>query len=83
MDKDFDLLVSDINNYIINNPGETLHILISSNLYQEMFGTNRVAFNLEYEPPKFLGHSFSIRDDINTCEQEYLITSEREVVGAL
>lgn len=76
MDKPLLPLISVIDSYISQNTENALVIFLSTDFYQRLFQSNRTSFNLAYDPPKLLGHSFSIRDDSDTKEKQFFVTSE-------
>ena len=75
MDKPLLPLISMIDSYISRNTG-TLVIFLSTDLYHQILHSNRTSFNLAYDPPKLLGHSFSVRDDIDTQEKQFFVTGD-------
>lgn len=76
MDKSLLPLISKIDSYISRNTETSLVIFLSTDFYQRILHSNRTSFNLTYDPPKLLGHSFSVRDDIDTMEKQFFVTSE-------
>lgn len=76
MDKPLLPLISVIDSYISQNTENALVIFLSTDFYQQILQSNRTSFNLAYDPPKLLGHSFSLRDDIDTKEKQFFVTSE-------
>ncbi len=75
MDKTLLPLLSTIDIYVSENPEATLHIFLYKDFYQQILQSNRTAFNLAYDPPKLLGHSFSVLDDIDS-EKQFFVTNE-------
>lgn len=75
MDKTLLPLLSTIDIFISENPESTLHIFLYPDFYQQILQSNRPAFNLAYDPPKLLGHSFSVLDDIDS-EKQFFVTNE-------
>lgn len=75
MDKPLLPLISVIDSYISQNTENALVIFLSTDFYQRILHSNRTSFNLAYDPPKLLGHSFSVRDYIDT-EKQFFVTSE-------
>ncbi len=76
MNKSLIPLITKIDSYISRNTETTLVIFLSTDFYQRILQSNRTSFNLAYDPPKLLGHSFSIRDDSDTKEKQFFVTSE-------
>lgn len=71
-------LIASIEVYVSENPESTLHIFLYENFYQQILQSNRTAFNLAYDPPKLLGHSFSILDGVDS-EKQFFVTNEPEL----
>lgn len=69
-------LIALIDSYISENSAGSLLIVLSTDFYQKILLSNRICFNFKYDPPKLLGHSFSVRDDIDTTEKQFFITNE-------
>lgn len=78
MDKTLLPLLSTIDIYVSQNPESTLHIFLYKNFYQQILQSNRTAFNLAYDPPKLLGHSFSVLDEVDS-EKQFFVSNEDSV----
>lgn len=79
MEKNIDLLISAIELFMVENPDVPLHISLSTDFYQRLLESNRSSFNLNYDPPKLLGHSFSIENNSNIEKSQFLITKLTEL----
>lgn len=75
MDKTLLRLINLINSYISENPEGGLLIVLSTEFYQQIILSNRDLFNLKYDPPKLLGHSFSVRDGIDFEGEQFYVTN--------
>jgi hypothetical protein len=79
MEQRLHLLISAIESFMVENPDVPLHISLSSDFYQKLLESNRSSFNLNYDPPKLLGHSFSIENNSNVEKSHFLITNLTEL----
>ena len=79
MEKSVNLLILAIESFIVENPDVPLHISLSTDFYQRLLESNRSSFNLNYDPPKLLGHSFSIENNSNVEKSQFLITKITEL----
>lgn len=79
MEQRLHLLISAIESFMVENPDVPLHISLSSDFYQKLLESNRSSFNLNYDPPKLLGHSFSIENNSNVEKSQFLITNLTEL----
>lgn len=75
MDKTLLPLLSTIEIYVSENPEATLHIFLYTDFYQQILQSNRTSFNLAYDPPKLLGHSFSVLDNIDS-DKQFFVSNE-------
>lgn len=79
MEKSLDLLITAIESFMVDNPEVPLHIHLSKDFYQRVLESNRSSFNLTYDPPKLLGHSFSVKNNPKDEESLFWITTLTEL----